>query len=499
MHNLHLEFELDPARLPGNVRDIVRHIHEDTGARPEIILPAVLSTMSIACQDCFDVQLKEGPVIPVTSFTIILARSGTGKTIVFNSVTKAIRELEKEFDLEFRKLNKEYIKEHNIWSIEFKAAEKRYRKCLEADSDTSNALFMLKHTQNNEPLKPSKKISIINDCTSEALIQQLSEGYPSLAIMSDEAGGLFESNLFQKSPWLNALWSGQRISSIRASRREYDLDDPRVGLLAMLQPGVYSRYLYRHGEYSRSSGLTGRILMVDLEQVRKPYVIDKKVLYDHTAIDSFHNLVREYFLKGVGRRIAGIPRKSIVVSSAAQGLYEKQSNKMSELIQPGNILEIYDDLGARFMEQTLRIAAVMQVFITPDSTEISRDILESSIHIANWHLDHAIAKLNSTRKRSDAEKIEEWLEDHLVANGSFDFRRNDIIKKGPYSVRKLERLITALNNLEASGKIQQYKENNANYIRFIGSKLSPYKLAELRGLPNWAVGSIGLSKLPLRK
>lgn len=49
------------------------------------------------------------------------------------------------------------------------------------------------------------------------------------------------------------------------------------------------------------------------------------------------------------------------------------TNESRELMQPGEELHHYDDdVGSRIMEQVTRIAAVIQMFITPESSIITK-------------------------------------------------------------------------------------------------------------------------------
>ncbi|HBM2443475.1 TPA: DUF3987 domain-containing protein, partial [Enterobacter hormaechei subsp. xiangfangensis] len=100
-----------------------------------------------------------------------------------------------------------------------------------------------------------------------------------------------------------------------------------------------------------------------------------------------------------------------------------------------------------------------------------------------------------TRELSDEEKILFWLESHLVENGSYDFRRNDIIKNGPRSIRCSERLIPALEKLKSKGMVQLFEEAGINYVKFIGSTMNPVELAAKTNTPIHQSGSLTLSKL----
>ncbi|MGE9627682.1 DUF3987 domain-containing protein, partial [Escherichia coli] len=84
---------------------------------------------------------------------------------------------------------------------------------------------------------------------------------------------------------------------------------------------------------------------------------------------------------GMRRREKNEERICIIFSSEAQIVWSLQSRQIQEKIKKGGELHHYDDFSARFMEHASRIAAVMQMFITPDSPVITKETLTSSFKI----------------------------------------------------------------------------------------------------------------------
>lgn len=121
----------------------------------------------------------------------------------------------------------------------------------------------------------------------------------------------------------------------------------------------------------------------------------------------------------------------------------------------------------------------------------------SALKITQWFMNHFISKVESTRELTGAEKLLTYLEDNLVNNGSYEFRQNDIIKKGPYSLRRSERLMSALNKLEAEGVVQLFKRGGTNYVKLTNSKMEVRELAEKTNTPLLDSGSLTMSKLPI--
>ncbi|EMF1616778.1 DUF3987 domain-containing protein, partial [Escherichia coli] len=72
------ELCLEFLTLPTFAQRLIRYIHYKTGAAAELILIVLLGVMAYACQDKFDVQLKNGKTF-TSLYLLFLARSGSRK------------------------------------------------------------------------------------------------------------------------------------------------------------------------------------------------------------------------------------------------------------------------------------------------------------------------------------------------------------------------------------------------------------------------------------
>ncbi|EOD4120508.1 YfjI family protein [Yersinia enterocolitica] len=485
--------------IPSFVQKLISNIHYKSGASAELILIVLLGVMALACQDKFDVQLKNGRTF-TSLYLMLLARSGSRKSTVFRLLMQEIHQLEKELRNDF--LLKEKI--HNLklvsWETELKELKKQFSKAVRHKADVTAALEELEECQSRKPLVPERKYLTKNDSTSEGLRKALALGSPSLMLGSDEAGGVFDSNLFRNISVPNSLWGEGRISDSRASRDSYDVDDVRLTVLLLLQPELFNDFISKQGKKLRNSGFLARLLLIDLEQLPELCDIPEACSWsDEPGLDDFFSILVKHLQDGIERREKNEERICITLSVEAQAVWDTQSKRIIELMKPGESLHYYDDFGARFMEQATRIAAVMQMFITPDSSIITKDTFMSASKLMQWILNHSIIKVDSTREPTRAEKLKWHLEDNLVSNGSYDFKRNDLIKKGPYSIRSSENLIPTLEQLEFEGIVQLFERNGINYVKFIGSKMEPKELAEKTNTPLISSGSVAMNKLPIPK
>lgn len=107
------ELSLEFQTLPTFAQQLISYIHFKTGAAAELIFTVLLGVMAYACQDKFDVQLKNGKTF-TSLYLLLLARSGSRKSTVFKLLMEPIYRLENELKDDF--LLKEKLYEREIAS-----------------------------------------------------------------------------------------------------------------------------------------------------------------------------------------------------------------------------------------------------------------------------------------------------------------------------------------------------------------------------------------------
>ncbi|HEQ1857599.1 TPA: DUF3987 domain-containing protein [Providencia alcalifaciens] len=472
MSQQHEELCLKIEKLPNYCQEMIGLIHARTGAAAEIILPTMLSVMSLACQDSFDVEPINGLKYPLSLYSIVLARSGCRKTTVYKLLTKAISQLEQQLEDEFYREKEIFDQSLVLWNCTFSVLDKSYKKALSQGINIDETLLDLKKCLSQKPVEPVKKRLIINDSTSEALSKELGLGYPVLNLMSDEAGELLESNLFRKTPLLNSLWCADGKAVSRASSDCYVVRDFRFGMLLMLQPALFDDFLARRGKKVQGSGFLARSLLVDLEKIKHFCKVTSSSQSSESSLDDFSSTLISHLLNGIKRRENNEARPCITFDHDAKDEWNTYHEKILMMMKQGGELYPYDDYTSRFMEHSSRIAAVMQMFVTPDSTVVSKETLESAVYVTQWFLNHFIKKIDNFKELSDTEKLLTWLKNHLSSNKSFDFKRNHIIKNGPSSLRSSERLMPALEKLQDEGLVQLFESSGTNYVKLISSDVT---------------------------
>ncbi|GAB7769346.1 hypothetical protein BvCmsOUP024_00008 [Escherichia coli] len=72
--------------------------------------------------------------------------------------------------------------------------------------------------------------------------------------MSDEAGIIFDGYTLSELPFINKMWDGSVLSVDRKNEPEQMIENARMTLSLMVQPGLFDRYMERKGSVARDSG-----------------------------------------------------------------------------------------------------------------------------------------------------------------------------------------------------------------------------------------------------
>ena len=85
-----------------------------------------------------------------------------------------------------------------------------------------------------EPVMPKGKQMLLDDATPEATKAAFNENNPSLGVISDEAGGIFNGRTFGQLPMMNSLWGGGDLKVNRRSGN-FVIKDARLTMALMIQ------------------------------------------------------------------------------------------------------------------------------------------------------------------------------------------------------------------------------------------------------------------------
>lgn len=439
-----------------------------------LIYSVMLSIMGLACQDLIEIQVHEQLRIKPMLYIIVSSPSGSGKTFVFNMLTSSIRLIQESLDRDDAEALRTFDGEMKIWEIQIKAAEKGLAKAIRDNMNIDHYKETIRQLHQTKPLQPSARQLILNDVTNAAIMQQLGNGNPSFAIMSDEAGGLFKKDFLKETSNINTLWSGGGISMRRGSGSGVTVNDISLSIMLMVQPKLFRKFLAENGDIVRDSGFLARALICEPQSTQGSRVDLDEVLLNDDDLTWFHSRVTSLIKQGIERRYKGRKHHIVTLSSEALEFWKKNRFKFEPYMAEGKPLEQYHDYCSKFMEHATRLAAVIEVFSNGYETEISLASMEAGYCIANWYFDHFIEIMSGNNGNSgvtDAEILDNWLKENVLLKGNVAIEKNKIRQYGPNRLRDNIRLNAILSQLESEGRVKLYKKKNTYMVSYVEAEI----------------------------
>lgn len=445
--------------LPPSIQQAVLDAWSATKAPLPLIVNSALSVVTLACQNSIDVKRPDNIITPCSQFFMAIADSGERKSTVDRLFTQSIREFENLHSE--RRMNDlaAYKNEHKSWEIECKAMEGRLKKAILKGFNTDEEKSRLREVLSKEPQEPICIRYIYNDTTPAAIKQALHEGWPSIGIISDEAGGILNGRAFSDLTLLNTLWDGGSIAVDRRSSESYKIDNVRSTISLMVQPGVFQSFMDNKGDMARSSGFLARFF------VTYPYSTQGTRYSSDTQMPSdglkyFNKRVIEIFNNDYSETMKGShQRTTLDISPAAKEIWFHASNEMEQHLASGGYCSDIRDYGSKFADKMARLAAVFHYFEGGNGT-ISGQMMQCALDVSIWYLNEFKRLLGQPlevpQEQKDADTLLQWLKQFAISKQAMTIKKNDLLHYGPNALRKKVRLDAALNLLLANGIISVY-------------------------------------------
>lgn len=442
------EFPL--SSLPPLIRDAVIEAQQITQAPLGLVAASALGAVSLVCQNLIDVCRLNTLRGPVSLFLLTLAESGERKTAVDKLLMEPLYQQEMLLYSRHKNELTTWKNKEELLKAQKKALLSKLNKELRKGADESETLRQLEALQKNRGEKPVRYKFIFNDATTAAIKDQLCGQWRSVGIMSDEAGIIFDGYTLSELPFINKMWDGSVLSVDRKNEPEQMIENARMTLSLMVQPGLFDRYMERKGSVARDSGFLARCL------ISKPATTQGKRFINGAvtpggSLTAFHERLMEL----------------------ARGSIEKSS-------------------------KIARIAALLQYFSQGEG-KISADIMTSAVVISSWYTDE-YKKLfalpdESELQLQDARELLDWLIEECRGECPPRVRKNYILQCGPGRFRNRKKLNVLLNILASQLRLSVVQEGKTTYVLL--SEINNITLPELNAcysqkLIRWHEQSFGL-------
>jgi hypothetical protein len=409
--------------LPPPLRDVVKAVSELHRVPESLAACCALAVTSAAIGKGLKVSSIPGMSAPANLYLMVGARSGTGKSVVFETLTKPIKDCEKRLTDEWRN---------------------RHQPDANAE-ETDEQSEEPERVENGEAREAAPAL-VCENITSEALAMTLSSNHECLASMSADArdvmaivsgryGGRGDEALYLKA------FSEDTCVINRASRPAIRLDSPNLTCLWLVQPDKID--LMFGEKFATEGGLLPRFLVCQANCMATPIDRERAPVDDepHRAWeDLVKSLLTTYRLKEGRIVITPTDRAKKLLYDHYNGLIPRRNGDLQHI----------DSYVARWNEQAWRLALVLHAAQwggKAASKQLSGKTAKSAIELADWFAGQQLAKLMNGREAAE-QKLTDAVVKLLLAKPT-GIKAKDIYRK--HIVPTPEEAHTLLAQLEAKG------------------------------------------------
>jgi putative DNA primase/helicase len=460
--------------LPDSIRAAVEEVWGFVKAPIPLVVSSALAVLSLAAQAHIDVKRAERLQGPTGIFLLTIADSGERKSTCDQFFSLAIL----QYDQEQEELAKPEIKRHEskiaAWEAErdgiisaIKEASKRGKLVDKLREDLAELEF-----EKPEPPKVPKLMR--GDDTPENLAYVLAREWPSVGVVSAEAGivfgahGMGSDSLMRNLALLNVLWDGGVHSIGRRTSESFTVRGARLTVGLQVQEETLRSFFEKSGKLARGTGFLARFLVAWPESTQGL----RKFTEAHPAwpsLSAYHQRIAAILANPVPMDGDGTlsPKVLTLTPEAKAAWVEFHDAIEAELCSAG---EYYDvrDVASKTADNAVRLAALFQVFEHGMGGDVGLDAFEGASRIAAWHLDEArrfFGELALPAELADMVRLDSWLIEYCKRQQTHLVPVQKVQQFGPGGLRRKATMEKALRELEELGRARLMQDGRSKIIK----------------------------------
>ncbi|WP_414444641.1 DUF3987 domain-containing protein [Burkholderia sp. 22PA0106] len=430
--------------LPGLLGDVLRE--RSAMPKDDAICASVLEAVtSLVASGVALYEKPDGGTGPLTSFGVLLASSGAGKSFHHGVLTEAVSRWCAKLAEQTPMNQSQQEAAHCVWLARVNAIKKVIKECV-VDGEETNAIErLLAEELEKEPRSVVVPTLLQDDASMQAVLRSL-EHWPVSGWIVDEGAVALDMLRPKDFSTMANLFGGKMIVHSRVREPHKEIRG-YLTTLFMIQPGLFSAFCKKRGKQLKASGLDARFLyhvVLDawIGSESPGYAITghaHKQYGDRVTemLDELHERIRS------GRK--ELP--SVTFSCRAKALLHNIHNRNLRLMSRRELDHCRDFL-AKLTGHIARMAAKNHVFLGRDG-DVSVDLVESAERVCLYHFEaykwmHRPLDLEPQGVR-DAAALVQCLRDH--GTRSFACHRFGVVAMGiGITTTRLRRAIAELNH-----------------------------------------------------
>ncbi|QUP52675.1 DUF3987 domain-containing protein [Ralstonia syzygii] len=448
--------------LPSLLGDVLQERSETP--KDDAIGASVLEAVSSLVASGLAVYEKPGGgTAPLTSFGILLASSGAGKSFHHESLTEALSRWGAKLAEQTPMNQYQQQAAHRVWRKRVAMIEKVIQECVVNGEETDANEALLAKTLEQEPRSVVVPALLQDDASMQAVLRCL-EHWPVSGWIVDEGAVALNMLRAKDFPTLANLFGGKVIAHSRVGEPRKEIQG-YLTTLFMIQPGLFKSFCKKRGEALKASGLDARFLyhiVLDewIGSESPGYAVGAHEQYGERVtemLDELHDRIRS------GRK--DLP--SVAFSYGAKALLRDLHNRNLDLMSRLELAHCRDFL-AKLTGHIARMAAKNHVFLGRDG-DVSVELVESAEQVCWYHFRaykwmHNPLEHEPQRVR-DAATLTQWLHDQGVRQFAYHHASKVAMVIGMTTTR----LRSAVGELFNQGRARIVTLKGKHYVEVLPS------------------------------
>ncbi|GAN79024.1 YfjI family protein [Acidocella aminolytica] len=441
-----------PAEFPiealGALRDVADAIQTRTRAPIEIAAQSVLAAAAFAIAPHHDANLLNGPA-PLTLLCLTIAESGERKSSVDNLALGPIYAKEAALREAYEAESNYYAADHAAWKSTVEQAKKSAKNGRAAARSAIEAV-------GPEPKPPAPPMLLMADATSEGIVMQLAESRPWSGVFSAEGGmmlgghAMSDDAKIRTAALLNTLWDGAPIRRRRVLTGTAFLPGRRCSMHLMAQPAV-AETLTCDPAFA-DIGLLARVLLVAPKSTAGTRFYREAPKEAAVVLAKYKDKLSHFLdkkpriLDGSG----GLDPQPIVLSHDARAMLIAFHDDVERGLAPEGVYSTIRGFGSKMAEHAGRIAAILELYGTPEAEEISAASMANGIAMAEYYACE-MKRLSEGASIAPDLKLARRLVDWWQASGKPKRHLAEIYQRGLNAIADASTARRIITILEESG------------------------------------------------
>lgn len=437
------EFPLDA--LPETLAKAIRAIVDVVQIPAAVAANSILGACSLICQGRIMVEMPTREIVPPSLFLVTIASSGDRKTSADKLALQSIRDHERELRRDHHRATQNFSIDKAAYDAQI-AEAKRGRK---SRAEREQAMREV----GEPPNPPATPAILVEDFTIEGLTKLLDEGYPITGLFSDEGarvlGGysMQEGRSASTGAALSQMWDGKPIKRVRSGEVVKILENRRVAVHLMLQPGVASKFFA--DREMRDQGLMSRLLIAYPRSLKGHRLWREPDEGSWDAIADYHSrltgLTQQVFNR-IHPETRDLELATVKLQPDARAMWIAFSDHLERQQCADGPLSEVSDIASKMAQHALRIAAVLSYFSRGEKLieeGISARSMGAGIELAQYYLAEAMRMFDMGTVSADSDNAQLLIE-FIRKEGLTVVGRRWLSRNAPKPVRPAEVLARAL-------------------------------------------------------